>query len=494
VSERPPTQDSGFGFADDARRYRLDARIATGGMGEVWRATDTSLGREVAVKVLKTEYADNPSFRTRFEVEARHAACLHHANIATVYDFGEAESADGSGVHRPYLVMELVDGQPLSALIRPGSPMDPVVVRELLAQAADGLGAAHAAGIVHRDVKPANVLVTPDRQVKITDFGIARAAEGIGLTQTGEVMGTPQYLSPEQAQGLTATPASDVYSLGVVAFECLTGRRPFVADTAVATALAHLREPVPELPASVPADLATVVRTAMSKKPEDRFRDGRAFAAALRDPATAATRIVGAPVPVPVPDHTQVMAPVVADPTPYAPEEEHRSNPIWVILGVLLLVAMIVLVVLVITQSGNDPEPDDGLSQTPTQSSSAPSSPSEPTTSATTEDTTVLLDESDYLDRPVDDVARELGNLGLKVDKVRVDNPGGQIEGDVEGVNPTGTVNKGDTITVRYWGPEPVESPTPTPTPTPSETPSESPSTTPSGVASQPADTASPSN
>ncbi|GAW47905.1 MULTISPECIES: serine/threonine-protein kinase [unclassified Nocardioides] len=487
MSEQPPTPD--FGFVDDARRYRLDARIATGGMGEVWRATDTSLNREVAVKVLKSEYADNPSFRTRFEVEAQHAASLHHANIATVYDFGEAESADGSGVHRPYLVMELVDGQPLSALIRPGSPMDPAAVRDLLSQAAEGLGAAHAAGIVHRDVKPANLLVTPDRRVKITDFGIARAAEGIGLTQTGEVMGTPQYLSPEQAQGLTATPASDVYSLGVVAFECLTGRRPFVADTAVATALAHLRDPVPDLPPAVPRDLATVVTTALAKKPEDRFRDGAAFAAALRDPATAATRIAGAPVPVPVPDRTQVLAGVVADPTPtpYAPDEQRRSNPIWVILGVLLLVALVVLVVLVITRSGTGPGPDDGLTETPTQSSSAPSSPSEPTTSATTEDTTVVLDESDYLDRPVDDVARELGNLGLKVDKVRIDNPGGQIEGDVESVNPTGTVNKGDTITVSYWGPAPAESPTP------SATPSDTPSATPSDTSS-PSDTASPSS
>ena len=491
MSEQTPPQDPGFGFADDARRYRLDARIATGGMGEVWRATDMSLGREVAVKVLKNEYADNPSFRARFEVEAQHAASLHHANIATVYDFGEAAAADGSGVHRPYLVMELVDGQPLSALLRPGTPLDPTAVRELLAQAADGLGAAHAAGIVHRDVKPANLLVTPDRRVKITDFGIARAAEGIGLTQTGEVMGTPQYLSPEQAQGLTATPASDVYSLGVVAFECLAGRRPFVGDTAVATALAHLREPVPDLPPSVPADLAAVVKAAMSKKPEERFRDGTAFAAALRNPATAATRIVGAPVPVPVPDGTQVMSGVVADPTPtpYTPEEQRRSNPIWVILGVIVLVAMIVLVVLVITQNDTNPDPGDGVTQTPSRSSSAPSSPSAPTTSATP-DTTVLLNESDYVDRPIGDVERELGNLGLRVDKVQIDNPGGQIAGDVESLNPTGSVNKGDTIRVTFWGP----APTPSESPTPSETPSETPSTTPSGVASNPADTASPSS
>ncbi|MCW2767433.1 MAG: protein kinase, partial [Nocardioides sp.] len=213
-------------FVDDARRYRLDARIATGGMGEVWRATDTTLGRDVAVKLLKNEYADDASFRTRFETEARHAAALHHPNVASVYDFGESEPTDGSGIPRPYLVMELVNGRPLSDLLRGGRPLDPEVARDLLGQAADAIGAAHAAGIVHRDVKPANLLVTPDRTVKITDFGIARAAEGLGITETGQVMGTPQYLSPEQARGNTATPASDVYSLGVVAFECLAGHRP----------------------------------------------------------------------------------------------------------------------------------------------------------------------------------------------------------------------------------------------------------------------------
>ena len=163
------------GFADDSRRYRLDARIATGGMGEVWRATDTLLDRSVAVKLLKTEYADNPTFRVRFESEAQHAASLHHPNIATVFDVGEANLTDGSRTRRPYLVMELVEGQPLSAVMRPGVPMEPLAVRELLAQAADGLGAAHDSGIVHRDVKPANLIVTPDRQVKVTDFGIAQA-------------------------------------------------------------------------------------------------------------------------------------------------------------------------------------------------------------------------------------------------------------------------------------------------------------------------------
>ncbi|MGH3347721.1 MAG: protein kinase domain-containing protein, partial [Nocardioides sp.] len=285
----------GARYADDGHRFRLDSRIATGGMGEVWRATDTTLGREVAVKLLKSEYADDEMFRTRFASEAQHAAALHHPGVAAVYDFGEATPADGGGP-RPYLVMELVDGRPLSALIRPGQPLDPEATRDLMAQAGDAIGAAHDAGIIHRDVKPGNLIVTPDRRVKITDFGIARATEGMALTQTGQVMGTPQYLSPEQAQGGRATPASDVYSLGVVTFECLTGRRPFTGETPVATALAHLREPVPPLPASVPRDLAAVVTRALSKDPEDRFPDAKAYAAALRDPATAA-----AAVPPPTP-------------------------------------------------------------------------------------------------------------------------------------------------------------------------------------------------
>jgi serine/threonine protein kinase len=383
VSEQAP----GAGFADDAHRYRLDERIATGGMGAVWRGTDTTLGREVAIKLLKDEYADDASFRARFETEARHAASLHHHNIAAVYDFGEAATADGSGGRRPFLVMELVDGQPLSALLRPDAPMDPAAVRGLLAQAADGLAAAHAAGIVHRDVKPANLLVTPDRQVKVTDFGIARAAEGVGLTQTGEVMGTPQYLSPEQARGETATPASDVYSLGVVAFECLAGRRPFVADTAVATALAHLREPVPQLPESVPDDLAVVVRRAMAKLPQDRFADGAAFAAALRDPATAATQVA----PPPQQDETQVLtgvapAPPVPVPGPstgHLPGESDRGtrrNALWPVLAVLAVVVVGLLVWLLVARGSGDEAPDEQPSNsprpTPSQSSREPTEPS----------------------------------------------------------------------------------------------------------------------
>ncbi|HNN48239.1 MAG TPA: serine/threonine-protein kinase, partial [Marmoricola sp.] len=165
------------------RYQRLD-RIAVGGMGEVWRARDTMLGREVALKVLKPEFAGDATFRTRFADEGRHAAALHHSGIATVYDVGE-----DAGV--PFLVMELVDGQPLSALIRPGVPMAPDAVRSILGQAADAVAVAHDAGVIHRDIKPANLLVTPNGTVKVTDFGIARAVGSASLTQTGQIMGSP---------------------------------------------------------------------------------------------------------------------------------------------------------------------------------------------------------------------------------------------------------------------------------------------------------------
>jgi serine/threonine-protein kinase len=391
------SSDIGGTFADDARRYRLDSRIATGGMGEVWRATDTVLNREVAVKVLKHEYADDATFRSRFETEARHAAALHHPGVAGVYDFGEATATDGSGQPRPYLVMELVEGQPLSRLLADGRDLDRSAVRDLLAQAGDALAAAHAAGIVHRDVKPANLMVTPDGRIKITDFGIARAGDGAGITQTGTVMGTAQYLSPEQARGELATPASDVYALGVVGFECLAGRRPFEADSQVATALAHIQQPVPDLPADVPADLAAVVHKALSKNPADRYPDGAAFAAALRGGLTAATAVV--PPESPTTDSTQVLPATPAQPAgapvpPPADRKKGRGKAAWLVpLIVLLLVAAIVIAAVALNSGDDDtePPPSDDTSE-PTRSEQSPTepteTPTEPTTPPTTEPTT----------------------------------------------------------------------------------------------------------
>ena len=477
-------------FADDARRYRLDSRIATGGMGEVWRGTDTSLDRPVAVKLLKHEYADDPTFRSRFEVEARHAAALQHPGIAAVFDVGESTAsgvADGSGVPRPYLVMELVDGQPLSALLRPGEGLDPDAVRDLLAQAGDAIGAAHRAGIVHRDIKPANLLVTPDRRIKITDFGIARASEGLGLTGTGQVMGTPQYLSPEQARGEVATSASDVYSLGVVAFECLAGRRPFEAESPVATALAHIQQPVPDLPADVPDDLALVVQRALSKTPGDRYADGAAFAAALRDPATAATQIVrNAPPPVPVPPPTPT--PVVLEDGYTTTYDEQDRRTAWPALLLIagLVIAAIVIVYLLVSGSG-DPDDQDVLPSESTSSEASPTESTSPTESESAQE--IVLDPDDYVGRDVDEVASDLRDLGLKVDTQPVANPGGEEADTVESVSPTSGLSEGDTVTVTYYeAAEPTEEPTPSEsestTPSTDPTPSENPSKTPSETAS----------
>jgi eukaryotic-like serine/threonine-protein kinase len=483
-------------WVDDQHRYRFESRIATGGMGEVWRATDTALGRPVAVKVLKSEYADDPSFRSRFEVEARHAASLHHPGVASVYDVGESEllgAADGSAVPRPFLVMELVDGQPLSALLRGGRPLDPEVVRDLMAQAADAIGAAHRAGIVHRDVKPANLLVTPERQIKITDFGIARASDGLGLTGTGQVMGTPQYLSPEQARGTTATPASDVYALGVVAFECLAGHRPFDAESPVATALSHLNDPVPDLPPSVPADLAAVVRRAMSKDPSRRYADGDAFAVALRDPsAVAETTFV--PVP-PAAEHTQVMTavpPVDPTPTPVpaGPDPDDRRSPWPIVLLVLALVAAVVLIAWLALRDDNADDDPGATDSASTPTSSAPTTEDTPTKPTSSAPETIDLDPNDYIGRDIDEVSADLAGLGLRVNAEPVDNPGDKEADTVKSVKPTRGLSEGATVTVEFYREaEPTSEP-----PSSSSTPSQTPSQTPSDTASPPppSDTASP--
>ncbi len=249
-------------------RYTLGDRIASGGMGDVYQARDDVLERVVAVKILRPDTSEEEVFARRFRSEALYTANLSHANIATVYDYGEDDSV-------AYLVMELVPGEPLSALVRREGAMDPARVRSIIGQAALALGAAHEAGVVHRDVKPANILITPDGTVKLTDFGIARAVDGSGETLTGEVLGTPHYLSPEQALGDSASGASDLYALGVVAHEMLTGRRPFDKNTPVATALAQVNDPPPPLPPHVPDELRSLIEQCLSKKPEDRPRSAR---------------------------------------------------------------------------------------------------------------------------------------------------------------------------------------------------------------------------
>jgi serine/threonine-protein kinase len=249
-------------------RYRLVSRIASGGMGDVWRATDELLGRQVALKVLKPEFAGDSSFRLRFRAEAQASASLSHPGVATVFDYGE--EVEAGGVYSAYLVMELVPGEPLSATLARETALSPVQTMDVVAQTASALQAAHDRGIVHRDVKPANLLVRPDGRIKITDFGIARAADAMALTQTGAILGTVAYMAPEQINGQTATSASDLYSLGVVAYLCLVGRTPFAGGQSMAVAVAHVREDVPPLPDSIPPSVRDVVYQLLDKDPARR--------------------------------------------------------------------------------------------------------------------------------------------------------------------------------------------------------------------------------
>ncbi|HLN78264.1 MAG TPA: serine/threonine protein kinase [Nocardioidaceae bacterium] len=478
-------------------RYQLTSRIATGGMGEVWRAEDTVLDREVAVKILKQEYADDPTFRTRFAAEARHAAALHHPNVASVFDFGETIEDDGhddEGSRRPFLVMELVPGQPLSKLLHGGAPVPPDRAAEIVAQAAEAIAAAHAMGVVHRDVKPANLLVTPDGTVKITDFGIARAGQGAAITQTGQIVGTPHYISPEQAEGQPATEASDIYALGIVLYECLAGRRPFDRDTPIQVALAHIREQVPPLPEDVPARLRAIVEKALAKNPADRFGSAGDMALALRGgqvaglgPAavagtsgaaaaggaavagTSGAAAAGSAARPLDADATQILEqPIAGGPrdTPAAgfaapteamygsdgPGDEDRRGGLpawWPWAAAAAAVLAIVLATAAFAGDHND---------TPAAAQAAPTEPS-PTPSKQADDR-VRVREAAYVGRDAKEVKAELEKLGLKVreEKVTPDSPD-QLEHTVGAVRPTGLLDPGASVTLEVWKkyePDPV--------------------------------------
>ncbi|QJW35173.1 serine/threonine-protein kinase [Cellulosimicrobium protaetiae] len=318
-------------------RYRLVRRIAVGGMGEVWVAADDALGREVAVKVLRSEYAGNEDFLNRLRTEARNSAALSHPNIAQMYDYGEA---NGSG----YLVMELVVGEPMADLLEREPVLPPARLLPILAQTARGLHAAHLSAVVHRDVKPGNILIDRAGTVKITDFGVSLAANQVPMTATGMVMGTAQYLSPEQAVGQAATGASDIYALGIVAYESLVGNRPFTGSTPVDIAVAHVNEPVPPLPSSVDRELAELVMVMLAKDPLARPHPADALARVFeeiqarlaadpwssRSGASANTRrarrarATADEAPVPEPDPAPVITPLVI---PAAVRDPHPADP-----------------------------------------------------------------------------------------------------------------------------------------------------------------------
>jgi serine/threonine-protein kinase len=259
-----------------AGRYRLEQRIASGGMGEVWRAFDGVLGRTVAVKCLLAWAPDEPTFVDRFHAEARTMATISHPGVVEVYDFGDDPAV---GV---YLVMKFIEGESLARTLARTGRLSAEVTMRLVAEAAEALHAAHGNGVIHRDVKPGNLLLRPDGSVLLTDFGIAGSAGANGHTATGSLVGTASYMAPERADGRPATARSDIYSLGVVAYRCLAGHLPFVGDSPVEVALRHVHDEPPPLPAEVPPRVREIVERAMAKDPAERWPSCAALAAEAR--------------------------------------------------------------------------------------------------------------------------------------------------------------------------------------------------------------------
>lgn len=466
-----PTAGQTFGG-----RYELQSRVAIGGMGEVWQATDLVIGRTVAIKILKDEYLGDPGFLERFRAEARHAALVNHEGIANVYDYGEEEGS-------AYLVMELVPGEPLSAVIEREGTLSIDKVLDITAQTAAALQAAHAAGLVHRDIKPGNMLITPEGRVKITDFGIARIADQVPLTATGQVMGTVQYLSPEQASGHPASPATDIYSLGIVAYECLAGKRPFTGESQVAIAMAQINEEPPPLPDTIAEPVRNLVYSCIAKKPEDRPSSAANLARAaqalrrgdLQGAAVAVPAILGA---VAISDATMVMpktamtgATTVLN-IPDAPEttdeegKKKRSPWTWPLITLIALLAVILISALIaLFNNGNTPAPEP--TETTQSATPTPTKSKTPTPTATPTPSTAAIVKADYVGKPLDQVTASLEALKMTVNQVKGNPaPDAASVGLVYDVNPTGPqVANGTTINVTYYSALPV-APAPTSTPT----------------------------
>lgn len=455
-------------------RYELQSRIAIGGMGEVWQATDLVIGREVAIKILKDEYLGDPGFLERFRAEARHAALVNHEGIANVYDYGEEEGS-------AYLVMELVPGEPLSAVIEREGTLSTDKVLDIVAQTAAALQAAHAAGLVHRDIKPGNMLITPEGRVKITDFGIARIADQVPLTATGQVMGTVQYLSPEQASGHPASPATDIYSLGIVAYECLAGKRPFTGESQVAIAMSQINDAPPPLPETIAEPVRNLVYSCIAKKPADRPASAANLARAaqalrrgdLQGAAAAVPGVMGtAAEPM---DATVVMPRTAAtgattvltmpeNPTPAEEEKKKKRSPwTWplIALGAVLLLVLVGAIIALTSGGGSNPEPTK-TSQTvkPTRTKTA-------TPTGTPTPTAAAINKADYVGKNVDDATAALEKLNMNVNQVKgTSAPDAASVGIVYDVNPVGPqVQNGTTINLTYYGPLPT-APAPTAAPT----------------------------
>ena len=421
-------------------RYRLQLRIAIGGMGEVWQAEDELILRQVAIKILKEEYLSDPLFIERFRTEAKSAALVEHEGIANVYDYGEDTNA-------AYLVMELVPGESLSRVIEREKKLPDTRVLDIMAQTSRALGAAHARGLVHRDIKPGNLLITPDGKVKITDFGIARVGDQVPLTKTGQVMGTVQYLAPEQATGKPSTPATDLYSLGVVAYEALSGKRPFTGENQMAIAMAHINEMPPALPESIDPRVQNLVLSCLAKKPNQRPESATSLAiraeALLREkkgkPTIRSIKEV---------EDDPVTELITTDTAPLP-----RAPIVWpwiATLGLLGLTAVVVIVAIL-----SDPNADDVV-QTPSPTTTQTQEPSpEPTAEPEPSDEprNILILRSDIIDQNLSDVTATLTEQGFVVNAI----PCELIPGDdprvrtVYAVSPTGSIVEGSTIDVTYY-------------------------------------------
>ncbi len=454
-----------------AARYRMDSPIASGGMGEVWRGVDLVLDRPVAVKVLHAEYAREADTIARFRAEARHAANLSHPAIAQVYDFGEGSTpgGSGSGTDRPaFLVMELIDGPPLTQILARG-PLEPATVLDLVAQVASGLAVAHAAGVVHRDIKPGNLLIDHNGMIKITDFGVAYALGSAPLTRTGMLIGTPGYLAPERVSGHAAGPASDLYSLGIVAYECLTGSLPF-SGTAMEIALAHQMGSLPPLPARVPREVADLIADLTVRDPAQRPASAGLVAARAQELRTAfGGARLGASLPgssgladgssfasppgSPRHHRTEILplADVAGMGTddgygPHQPEPPGRGRPRHsplrrAALGAAAIAVVASLAVWALTRVSGAASPT-GQSSSPPAHSSTPTAPG------------VTVNAAALLGQPVWQVVRQLKQLGLVVD-VRwqpSDQQPGTQPGTVVSVQPGGKLAPGTTVYVTGVG------------------------------------------
>jgi len=415
-----------------AGRYRLDEPIAAGAVGQVWRGLDAVLERPVAVKLLRAEYAQHADILTRFRAEARHAGSLSHPGIAQVYDYGEADPP-----YPPFLVLELVDGPSLAGLLADG-PLDPARVMDVVAQAAAGLDAAHRAGLVHRDIKPGNLLAGRDGLVKITDFGIAHTAWSAPLTRTGTLIGTPAYMAPERVAGAAATPAGDLYSLGIVAYECLTGAQPF-SGIPVEVALAHRDRPLPPLAAAVPSEVAALVSGLTAKDPAARpasagqvaTRAGR-----LRDAITTGTAILPAPPQETLPVTLAGMPLPDPPPAPRRPQARTGHLARAAALAAAGIVTAVLAVVLLAGLSGpSSPQrhrPASTAARTPDARRRAASS-------------MVEVNGGSLAGQPVSTVRRQLRHLGLTV-RVLWQPSDLQPPGTVLSARPDGQVPAGSLI------------------------------------------------